>query len=131
MTKKQLHKWFVDLPKYKEYSQAIGHYNPDLAYAGPDDNKFLSALIPETAYGIDLNMCFYAHDALYTIGGDKEYRWKADSAMLMTGLFIIENTPNRWWLWGVNTVRRHLARIRLIKYFEAVRSQGYKHFNFH
>ncbi len=131
MTEKQLHKWFVDLPEYKDYVAAIGHYNPDLGYAGPESNKLLAALIPETAYGIDLNICFYAHDALYEIGGAKKDRWLADGTMLLLGLFIIENTPDRWYLWGLNTVRRHGARNRLIKYFESVRAQGYKHFNFY
>jgi len=130
MTEKQIFKWFSELPEYPDYVEAIGAYNKDLGYAGPEDNEILSKLIPETAYGIDLNLCFYQHDALYEIGGDKYDRWLADGSMLLTALFIIENTPDRWFLYGLNTIRRHLARLRMTKYFEAVRSQGKPHFNF-
>lgn len=130
MTEKQILKWFTDLPEYPDYVKAIGEYNKDLGYAGPESNKFLSRLIPETAYWIDLNLCFFQHDALCEIGGDKYDRWLADGSMLLTALFIIENTPDRWFLWGLNTVRRHGARLRVLKYWEAVRSHGKEHFNF-
>jgi hypothetical protein len=130
MTEKQILTWFTSLPEYKQYAEAIGDYNMDLAYAGPDDNEMLAALIPETAWGIDLNICFYQHDALYQIGGGSKERWAADIAMLATGLYIIEKTNNKWYLTGANWLRKHLARIRLIKYFEAVRFLGYQHFNF-
>lgn len=130
MTEKQILTWFTSLPEYKQYSEAIGDYNKELAYAGPDDNEMLAALIPETAYGIDLNICFFQHDALYQIGGGNKERWAADIAMLATGLYIIEKTDNKWYLTGVNWLRKHLARIRLIKYFEAVRMLGYQHFNY-
>jgi len=131
MTEKQIFAWFTKLPEYDKYVEAIGEYNKDLGYAGPDDNKFLAALIPETAYGIDLNLCFYQHDAKYSIGGNKHDRWLADGAMMLTSLYIIENTPDRWFLWGFNTARKHGARVRMIKYYEAVRAQGYQHFKYH
>jgi hypothetical protein len=130
MTDKQIEKWFVELPEYESYVMAIGHYNKDLGYAGPNNSKVLEYIIPETLYGINLNPAFYQHDANYSIGGNKKDRWEADVTMVATGLFIIENTPDRWYLWGVNTARRHMARNRLVKYFEAVRSQGHKSFNF-
>jgi hypothetical protein len=130
MTEKQILTWFTKLSEYKSYAEAIGDYNKDLCYAGPDDNEMLAALIPETAWGIDLNICFYQHDAKYSIGGGSHERWLADIAMLSTGLYIIEKWPNRWYLTGLNSIRRHLARIRLVKYFEAVRLLGYQHFNF-
>jgi len=120
-----------ELPDYDKYVEAIGAYNKDLAYAGPEDNKFLSSIIPETAYGIDLNLAFYQHDAICEIGGSKHDRWLGDGTMLLTALFIIDNTPDRWFLWGANTLRRHLARVRMIKYYEAVRAHGEPHFNFH
>lgn len=130
MTEKQILKWFSELPEYPDYVEAIGEYNKDLGYAGPEDNEFLSDLIPETAWGINLNLCFYQHDALCEIGGDKETRRLTDGSMLLTALFIIENTPDRWFLYGLNTIRRHLARLRILKYYEIVRSQGKPHFNF-
>lgn len=130
MTEKQILTWFTSLPEYKSYAEAIGDYNKDLAYAGPEDNDMLSKLIPETAYGIDLNICFYQHDASYQIGGGNKERWAADVAMLSTGLYIIEKTENKWYLTGANWLRKHLARIRLIKYFEAVRLLGYQFFNY-
>lgn len=130
MNNKQILKWFAKLPDYDKYVEAIGEYNPELGYAGPEDNKLLAKLIPETAYGIDLNLCFYQHDAKYAIGGNKHDRWLADGAMLLTALYIIENTPDRWFLWGFNTVRKHGARVRMIKYYEAVRGQGYQYFKY-
>lgn len=131
MTEKQIFKWFTELPDYDLYVEAIGEYNKDLGYAGPDDNKFLARIIPETAYGIDLNLAFYLHDAKCEIGGSEHDRWLGDGDMLLIALFIIDNTPDRWFLWGANTVRRHLARVRMIKYYEAVRSHGKPHFNSH
>lgn len=130
LTEDEIFFWFTKLPNYNKYVEAIGEYNPALGYAGPEDNEFLSAIIPETAWGIDLNLCFYQHDASYEVGGDESDRWLGDVAMLSTSLFIIEKTPNRWYLFGVNGIRRHLARIRIIKYFEAVRSNGYQYFKY-
>jgi hypothetical protein len=42
MTDKQIEKWFVELPEYESYVMAIGHYNKDLGYAGPN-NRALCA----------------------------------------------------------------------------------------
>lgn len=129
MTDYEIHDWFVNLPEYKSYYNAIGPYEPEVDYAGPDNNKALAFIIPSALYGIDCNIAFYQHDANYEIGGDKKDRFRADAAMLITGLFIIENTPDHWYLWGSNSIRRHLARVRLIKYFEVVRSFGDSSFN--
>ena len=126
----EIHDWFINLPEYKDYHDAIGPYEPNCDYAGPDNNKTLSMLIPHTLYGIDCNVAFYQHDAEYAIGGTKKDRFRADVNMLGTCLFIIENAPVRWYLWGANWARKHLARVRLIKYFEAVRSGGRPSFNY-
>jgi len=130
LTEDEILLWFSKLPNYDKYVEAIGEYNKELSYAGPADNNILMILIPETAWGIDLGLCFYQHDAGHEMGGDENDRWLSDTAMLSTGLFIIEKTPNRWYLFGVNGIRRHLARIRLIKYFEIVRSLGYQYFHY-
>ena len=130
METEEIHDWFVNLPEYKEYHAAIGAYNPALDYAGPSNNKVLSFMIPKTLYGIDLNIAFFQHDAKYQIGYTKQARWMADITMLATGLFIIEKHPDRWFLTGFNSARRHLARVRLIKYFEAVRFGGDTSFNY-
>jgi len=90
----------------------------------------LSFFIPHTLYGIDCNLAFYHHDGLYEIGGNKKDRFDADIAMIGTALFIIEKTPDRWYLYGTNWLRKHWARERLIKYYEAVRSGGKASFNF-
>jgi len=121
--------WFINLPEYKSYVDAIGAYNPELDYAGAQ-GKFISKFIPSSVWGIELNCSFYQHDAQYEIGSTDKDRWRADMDMLGTGLYIIENHPNRLYLYGFNTIRRHLARIRLIKYFEAVRHFGKPSFNF-
>jgi len=130
MSDQELIQWFVNLSIYPALSEAIGEYNPSLDYAGPENNKTLSLFIPRTLYGIDCNLAFYHHDGLYEIGGTSKDRFKSDIAMLATALFIIEQTPDRWFLWGGNWARRHLARVRLIKYFESVRAGGKDSFNF-
>jgi len=38
MTEKQIFKWFSELPEYPDYVEAIGEYNKDLGYAGPEDS---------------------------------------------------------------------------------------------
>ena len=130
MTEQQIYNWFIGLNDYQKWREAIGMYNPELDYAGPENNKTISMLIPATVYGIDCNPAFYQHDALYEIGGTEKERFWSDGAMLLTGLFIIEKWPDRWFLYGANWLRRHLGRVRLIKYFEAVRAGGKAHFNF-
>lgn len=130
MSSDEIFEWFKKLPEYSKIVEVFGEYDPELEYAGPQDNETLSAMIPETAYGIDLNLAFYHHDGLYKIGGDEMDRWDADMAMLGTGYFIIEATEDRWFLWGANWARRALARRRLVKYWEAVRAMGCNHFNY-
>lgn len=117
------------LPEYDEYCKMIGQYDNKKDYAGPE-GEAISKLIPRTLWGIDCNIAFYAHDALYEKGGSRKARWEADAAMLITALWVIENHPNSKWIFGANWLRRHLARLRAIKYFEAVRAQGYESFNF-
>jgi len=48
--------WFKKFPEYYSIVDAIGPYNPGKGYAGPENSKTLSFFIPETAYGIDLNL---------------------------------------------------------------------------
>lgn len=130
MTEQAIAEWFVNLSIYPALALAIGEYNPSLDYAGPENNKTLSMFIPRTLYGINCNIAFYHHDGLYAIGGKKKDRFNADGAMLLTALFIIEKTPNRWYLYGVNGVRRRLAERRLLKYYNAVRWGGKDSFTF-
>ena len=130
MTERELIEWFISLPAYADYQKAIGQYNHELRYAGPENSKTLSFLIPETLYGINCNLAFYQHDALYAIGGGAEDRFNADIKMMATALKIIEKTPDRWYMYGFNWGRKHMARVRLIKYFEAVRAGGVSSFNF-
>ncbi|HIA67497.1 TPA: hypothetical protein EYN98_15860 [Candidatus Poribacteria bacterium] len=130
MTEDELIDWFKNLKVYKSLFDAIGAYNPALNYAGPENSKTLSFFIPRKLWGIDCNLCFYHHDGLYEIGGTKKDRFAADGAMVLTALFIIEKTPDRWYMYGVNWLRKHWARERLIKYFEAVRAGGKSSFTF-
>lgn len=121
--------YLKSLPEYSLYCDYIGSYDDIIDYAGPN-GKAISKLIPRTLWGIDCNIAFYQHDALYEKGGSKKDRWTADITMLVTILWCIDNHPDSKLIYGFNWMRRHLARVRAIKYFEAVRSQGYKHFNF-
>lgn len=132
MTKEEIIHYFVSLPEWQSYVDAMGEeYDYDIDYAGPRNNKFLDFMIPSTMYGINMNPIFFQHDGGYEIGGDKSKRFKVDVTMLASGLFIIENWPISKWIWGMNWARKGLARRRLLKYYEGVRSQGYKSFNFH
>lgn len=129
MTKADIEYWFISLSKYKDWVDALGEeYNPHKDYAGPEDSKIISFFIPCKVYGININPCFFGHDGDYKIGGSKRDRWQADGNMLITALFIIEKWPDSKFIWGFNWARKGLARRRMIKYFEAVRSQGAKHF---
>lgn len=130
MTEEELIDWFKNLKVYKILVDAILAYDPRRDYAGPENNKTLSFFIPHTLYGINCNLAFYHHDGLYQIGGNKKDRFDADGAMVLTALFIIEKTPDKWYLYGTNWLRKHLARERLIKYFEAVRAGAKPSFNF-
>ena len=130
MTEKESIEWFVNLPDYPKYAEAIGEYNPSLKYAGPENSKVLSAMIPETLWGINCNIAFYQHDALYAIGGTPEDRFNADVRMMATALRLIEKTPDRWYLWTVNGARKRLAERRLLKYYNAVRWRGKSSFTF-
>ena len=130
MTTEELQDWFKNLQVYKVLFLGIGAYNPHIDYAGPEHSKALSRFIPRTLWGIDCNLAFYHHDGLYFVGGTDADRFKADLAMVGTALFIIEKTPDRWYLYGSNWLRKHWARERLIKYFEAVRAGGKSSFNF-
>ena len=130
MTPQELEDWFKNLSVYRTILPLIGAYNPKLDYAGPENSKALSRFIPRTLWGIDCNLAFYHHDGLYSKGGTDRDRFNADLAMIGTALFIIEKWPNRWYLTGTNWLRKHWARERLIKYFEAVRSGGKSSFNF-
>ncbi len=130
MTKSELIDYFRDLSVYRSLMFSIGAYDDKKDYAGPDNNKTLSRFIPRTLWGIDCNLAFYHHDGLYFMGGDDADRFKADLAMIGTALFIIEKTPNRWYLYGTNWLRKHWARERLIKYWEGVRDEGKSSFTY-
>ena len=130
MTKQELIDWFKNLSIYREIWREMGPYIDTVDYAGPENSKTLSKFIPRTLWGIDCNLAFYHHDGLYIIGGNDKDRFDADLAMVGTALFIIEKTPDRWYLYGSNWLRKHWARERLIKYFEAVRAGGKDSFNF-
>ena len=121
--------YLKSLPEYAKWRDAIGDYNASKDYSGAE-KSWTKLIIPSTLYGINCNTAFYIHDALYEIGGGKKERWEADCAMLIHCLWCISNEPDRWFLYGGNWMRKHLARNRSIKYFEAVRAGGHDSFNF-
>lgn len=121
--------YLKSLPEYPVYTILIGEYDDNTGYAGPE-NKTISKFIPRKLWGIDCNIAFYQHDALHEKGGSKKDRWTSDITMLITILWCIENYPDKKLIYGFNWLRRNLARNLAMKYFEVVRSQGHKHFNF-
>ncbi len=40
----EITEWFVNLPEYKSYVDAIGAFNPELDYAGPRLIKYFEAV---------------------------------------------------------------------------------------
>lgn len=121
--------YLKSIPEYPVYIVLIGDYDDDKEYAGPQ-NKSISKLIPRKLWGIDCNIAFYQHDALYEKGGSKKDRWTSDGTMLITILWCIENYPDKKLIYGFNWLRKHLARELAIKYFEIVLLKGHEHFNF-
>ena len=132
MTKSEILHYFISLPEWASYVEALGEeYDDDIDYAGPRNNRLIDFLVPSTMYGINMNPIFFQHDGGCEIGGSKKDRFNVDVLMLASGLFTIEKWPISKWIWGLNWARKAAARRRLLKYYEAVRSQGYKSFNFY
>lgn len=116
--------WLHSLPEYSK----MGKYNDSIDYVGATGD-WKSKFIPRKFYGIDINVCAFIHDFNYREGGSLTDRFKADAMFLADMMKQIELTPdNRFY--GTNWYRKHLARLRAIKYFEAVRAFGGKAFNF-
>ncbi len=130
MTDRDTILWLYSLPHYSEWEKAIGGYDPNYDYSGPENNRFLRWLIPSRLWGINCNPAFYAHDAAYAIGGGSTQREMADDNMQIIGNKIIDETKDKSYLYGFNWARRFLARRRLLKYYYAVRAGGSSSFNF-
>lgn len=120
--------WLKSLPEYPKISKNMGHYDDSKDYVGAE-NDWKSEYIPRRFYGVDINIAAYIHDYYYSIGGDSEARFKADAIFLADIMKQIELTPNNIF-YGTNWYRKHLARLRGIKYFETVRWLGKKSYNF-
>ena len=130
MTDRDTILWLYSLPHYRDWEKAIGGYDPNYDYSGPENNRFLRWLIPSRLWGINCNPAFYAHDAAYSIGGGSTQREMADENMKIIGLKIINEAKDKKYLYGFNWARRFLATRRLLKYYYAVRVGGSSSFNF-
>lgn len=114
--------WVTSLPDYPQMEKVMGPYDPSKDYLGPGGQEptALSRVIPRTIYGIDMSPAAYVHDYDYTIGGDDADRFKADARFLVNMMKQIELVAPKWYQYPW----RHLARLRAVKYFEAVRGHG-------
>jgi len=120
-------RWLRSLPNYPAMAKRMGEYRDYRKYVGATDD-WKSKLIPRSFYGVDINVCAYIHDYYYTIGGDQEDRFKADAIFLADMMRMIEMSEDSWWI--MNWYRVHLARNMALNYFEVVRSQGKKSWNY-
>ena len=114
--------WVQSLPDYPKMIKILGPYDPEKDYVGPGGQEAtaISRVIPRTAYGIDLSPAAYVHDVDYKVGGDEADRFKADARFLVNMMKQIELVADKWYQYPW----RHLARLRAVKYFEAVRGHG-------
>lgn len=127
---KQQIAWLKSLPEYQNMVKVLGEYDDSIDYVGAVGD-WKSEFIPRSLWLIDINICAYIHDYWYYIGGSITDRFKADAMFLADMLRWIEQTPDRWYIYGFNWGRRGMARRRALKYFEAVRLAGDKAFHFH
>ena len=120
--------WLEALPSYPEMAKKLGPYVDSKDYVGATGD-WKSRFIPRKFYGVDVNVAAYVHDYYYSFPeGNEDDRFKADAGFLADMMKQIELTPDKWWCYGVNWLRRHNARLRAIKYFEAVRYKGKESF---
>ena len=118
--------WLKGLSDYVEVAERIGEYTNDNNWVGPGgkESGWFAKVVPQTAWGICLKPAAYLHDDDYGQGGNEADRFKADARFLANMMKQIEIVCPQWW----QAPRRHLARVRALKYFEAVRAGGKKHF---
>lgn len=120
--------WLKSLPSYTMMTFKLGRYNDNVKYVGATGD-WKSKIIPRSFYGVDVNVCAFIHDYHYSFPeGNEEDRFNADAGFLANMMRQIELTPDKWWCYGANWLRRHNARLRAVKYFEAVRYAGKKSF---
>jgi hypothetical protein len=122
--------WFLQHYDYLECVLAIGEYNPDIDYAGPTNSPELSKLIPNTLFGIDMNIAFYLHDALYEKGGDEGDRLMADCAMDEVCKLCIEKYRPKWYMLWAYSRQKRLALKAAEAYYQAVRAFGSSSFKY-
>ncbi len=111
--------WLRNLSNYADMAKVMGEYNDDKDYVGPE-GSWKTRIIPRKAYGVDINVAAYVHDYYYALGGSSEDRFKADAVFLADMMRQVELCLQRWY----QMPRRHFARLRFLKYFEAVRRYG-------
>jgi len=121
-------RWLKALSEYNDMAFSIGRYDDKIDYVGKT-NDWKSRFIPRKFYGVDINVCAYIHDYYYGVGGNATDRFKADAMFLADIMKQIELKPDNKF-YGTNWYRKHLARLRAVKYFEAVRTFGGKAFTF-
>jgi hypothetical protein len=100
-------------------------------YCGPEGNKALSAIIPDSLFGCDFSIGGWYHDNLFRIGGNEAafHRANADFRDILQWQ-VRTFAPATWWgkiLWAVRLKRRAMQATWI--YFAAV-EQGRKYFNF-
>ena len=115
--------WLHRLDSYPEMVALIGEYDDDEDYLGPA-GSWKVKLVPRTIWGVDINVCGFIHDANYAKRGNSEDRFSYDCIFLCDILRQIEMCIPGWY----NMPRRHLARLRAMKYHSMVRKFGVKYF---
>lgn len=112
-------RWLKNLSNYDAMAAVIGEYDDTKDYVGPEGN-WKTRIIPRRAYGVDINVAAWIHDYKYAVGGTPEDRFAADAVFLADMMKQVELCLDGWY----RMPRRHLARLRFLKYFEMVRRYG-------
>ena len=98
----------------------MSDYDPNCDYCGPGQT-FWTRWVPRRPFGVDINLCCYAHDRAYKRGSTGIDRLEADLKFYWD---IIEVMVAKWW------IPSWLARWVAQRYYVAVRLFGAFAFNY-
>jgi len=106
---------------YEEVPDNWEKYDPEIDYCGPKGH-WIARFIPRDIWGIDCNLCYYAHDMRYEYGTTEKDRKFADKAMLRDQNMAIKKAV-AWW-----RPLRYAALISGLRRYHMVRWFGRKPF---
>jgi hypothetical protein len=97
-------------------------YDDSIDYCGPE-GRWYSAILSRYLFGIDCNMCYWAHDERYRTGVTDADRRFADVTMWRDQVACIRRATHAW------SPRRYAALVWARRRYRAVRLFGESAFN--